>query len=306
MHIKRGLNTHAPTNTHKHTHTHTPHTHTHSNTLTRTLSHTHTRTRTHARTQTHMLFLWTVGTLHRCNGLYTVQSVCAYCPTPKLSPHRRTVHLYPQKTHSVWFRSVLNYWDTENVLINHLLLVIPVIPMSLYKFCVLINHINHTHTHTHTHAHPQHTRTHTHKQQQTHTHTQTNTTHTHTHARTHHKQTRTHTHTHTHTLIHTETRTNARTHTHTYTHTHTPHTHTHTHNTHTHHTHTHSLSCSGKQTARSSSMVLSVESCASDGWRWAGGLSLCWAPPHKPPPSRSCQIPSKIYPSPTNKHTRTF
>ncbi len=31
--------------------------------------------------------------------------------------------LSPHKTHSVWFISVLNYGDTENVLINHLLLV---------------------------------------------------------------------------------------------------------------------------------------------------------------------------------------
>ncbi len=52
----------------------------HSHSL--TLSHTHTRThaRTHAHTHTHThtcWFLWFTGTLHRRNGFYTVQAVCA-------------------------------------------------------------------------------------------------------------------------------------------------------------------------------------------------------------------------------------
>ncbi len=94
-------------------------------------------------------------------------------PTPKLSPHRRKAFLLsPQKTLSVWFISVLNYGDTENVLINHLLLVIPVsYPCHYTNLCP---HKPHAHTHTHTHTH----------------HTHTHTTHTH------------HTHTHTHTYIH--------------------------------------------------------------------------------------------------------
>ncbi len=83
-------------------------------------------------------------------------------PTPKLSPHRRRLHLYfPQKTHSVWFISFLNYGDTENVLINHLLLVIPMSYHVIIQICVLINHINMpTHTHTHTHTHTTHTHKH--------------------------------------------------------------------------------------------------------------------------------------------------
>ncbi len=53
-----------------------------------------------------------------------------YCPTPTLHLNLALTGdgaflLSPQKTHSVWFISVLNYGDTENVLINHLLLVIP-------------------------------------------------------------------------------------------------------------------------------------------------------------------------------------
>ncbi len=56
-----------------------------------------------------------------------------------------------KKTHSVWFISVLNYGDTENVLINHLLLVIPVsYPCHDTNLCP---HKPHKHAHTHTHTH---------------------------------------------------------------------------------------------------------------------------------------------------------
>ncbi len=101
----------TPTNTHTHTHTHTlslslslslshthththahahPHTHTHTHTHTLSLSHTHTHTHTHTHARTYFMHF--------------------YCL---------------KKTNSVWFISVLNYGDTEIVLINHLLLVIP-------------------------------------------------------------------------------------------------------------------------------------------------------------------------------------
>ncbi len=85
-----------------------------------------------------------------------------------------------------------------HVLINHLLLVIPVIPVSLYT-CVS-SYVTNTHTHTHTLSHA---RTHTH----THSHV-----HAHAHARTH---------THTHTCRDTHTNTHMQRHSHTYTHTHT-------------------------------------------------------------------------------------
>ncbi len=54
-------------------------THTHTHTHTRTHTHTHTRAHTHTHTrQTHTCwFLWFTGTLHRRNGCYTVQAVCA-------------------------------------------------------------------------------------------------------------------------------------------------------------------------------------------------------------------------------------
>ncbi len=107
-----------------------------------------------------------------------------YCPTPTLHLNLALTGdgafiFSPQKTHSVWFISVLNYGDTENVLINHLLLVIPMsYPCHYTNLCP---HKPHKHAHTHTH-----TRTHAH-------------THTRTHARTHaHTHTRTHAHTHTH------------------------------------------------------------------------------------------------------------
>ncbi len=110
-----------------HTHTHTPHTHT----LTDTHSHTHTtphtpHTHTHTHTHTHVGFYGlrglSIGVMVFI--LYKLYVLLPYTyPTPKLSPHRRRcISTFPQKTHTVWFISILNYGDTENVLINHLLL----------------------------------------------------------------------------------------------------------------------------------------------------------------------------------------
>ncbi len=87
--------------------------------------------------------------------LYKLYVLLPYTyPTPKLSPHRRRcISTFPQKTHSVWFISILNYGDTENVLINHLLLVIPVsYPCHYTNLCL---HKPHKHAHTHTHTHTQ-------------------------------------------------------------------------------------------------------------------------------------------------------
>ncbi len=77
-------------------------------------------------THTHVAFY---GLLGLSIG-YCTNSMC-YCPTPTLHLNLALTAdgaflLSPQNTHSVWFISVLNYGDTENVLINHLLLVIPV------------------------------------------------------------------------------------------------------------------------------------------------------------------------------------
>ncbi len=50
--------------------------------------------------------------------------------------------------------SILNYGDTENVLINHLLLVIPMsYPCHYTNLCP---HKPHKHAHTHTHTHSLH------------------------------------------------------------------------------------------------------------------------------------------------------
>ncbi len=96
-----------------------------------------------------------------------------YCPTPTLHLNLALTGegaflLSPPKMHTVWFISVLNYGDTENVLINHLLLVIPMsYPCHYTNLCPYKPHKHapppppHTHTHTHTHAPPPtHTRTH--------------------------------------------------------------------------------------------------------------------------------------------------
>ncbi len=103
-----------------------------------------------------------------------------YCPTPTLHLNLALTgdgaFLFSLKTtHSVWFISVLNYGDTENVLINHLLLVIPMSYLCHYiNLCPHKPHKNaDTHTHTHTHVGfyglrglppppPTHTHTHTH------------------------------------------------------------------------------------------------------------------------------------------------
>ncbi len=84
-----------------------------------------------------------------------------YCPTPTLHLNLALTgdgafQLSPQKTYSVWFISILNYGDTENVLINHLLLVIPMsYPCHYTNLCPHKPHKHadtHTHTHTHTHV----------------------------------------------------------------------------------------------------------------------------------------------------------
>ncbi len=108
-----------------------------------------------------------------------------YCPTPTLHLNLALTGdgaflLSLKKTHSVWFISVLNYGDTENVLINHLLLVIPMsYPCHYTNLCPHKPH-KHAHTHTentHTHTHTEnthaqkHTHTHTHTRTETHTHT---------------------------------------------------------------------------------------------------------------------------------------
>ncbi len=105
-----------------------------------------------------------------------------YCPTPTLHLNLALTGdgafiFSLKKTHSVWFISVLNYGDTENVLINHLLLVIPMsYPCHYTNLCPHKPH-KHAHTHTHTHTHTWST--------DTHTHTHTWSTHTHTHTHTH-------------------------------------------------------------------------------------------------------------------------
>ncbi len=132
-------NTHSLTRTHAHTHTQTDNRHTH--TLTHALAHTHTHARTHAPTHRH-----THTHTHSRMHAHTHRHTRTHTQTQAHTHTHTHIHVgfyglrglslstFPQKTHSVWFISILNNRDTEIVLINHLLLVIPVIPMSLYKF----------------------------------------------------------------------------------------------------------------------------------------------------------------------------
>ncbi len=114
-----------------------------------TYSHTY-NTHTH-----HLVFMiYSAMPLHRRNVfiLYKLYVLFDSYPSPKLSPHRRRcIYTFPKKyTHSVWFISVLNYRYTENVLINHLLLVIPMsYPCHYTNLCP---HKPHKHAHTHTYS----------------------------------------------------------------------------------------------------------------------------------------------------------
>ncbi len=112
------------------------------------VSHTHT-THTHTH-NTHTLVFVVYGTSIGVMVLYCTSYVLLPYTYPNLNlASQETVHLFfPQKTHSVWFISVLNYGDTENVLINHLLLVMS---YSCHYTNLSSNHkCPHTHTYTHT------------------------------------------------------------------------------------------------------------------------------------------------------------
>ncbi len=69
------------TQRHRHRHRHTDtETQRQTHTQRQRQTHTHTHTHTHTDTQRHRhtcWFLWFTGTLHRRNGFYTVQAVCA-------------------------------------------------------------------------------------------------------------------------------------------------------------------------------------------------------------------------------------
>ncbi len=113
--------------------------------------HAHTHTHTHTR-----WFLWFTGTFHMRNGFYTVQAVCAIALHLHLNlalTGDGAFLLPPQQTYSAWFISILNYGDTENVFINHFLLVIPMsYPCHYTNLCP---HKPHKHAHTHTNPNTQ-------------------------------------------------------------------------------------------------------------------------------------------------------
>ncbi len=119
-----------------------------------------THARTHARTHV-CWFLWFMGTLHRRNGFYCTNHIF-YRPTTTLHLPLtgNFVHFYfLKKTHSVWFISLLNYGDTEIVLLKS--------PSPCNTYAIPYNYTNlcphkphkhaqthaRTYTHTHTHTH---------------------------------------------------------------------------------------------------------------------------------------------------------
>ncbi len=130
----------------------------------------HIYTHTHTHTDTHVCYceLWGLSIGVMVVILYKLYFLSLYTnPTPKPTPYRKlSADLLSQKTHSVWFISIWKMGTWGNVLINHLLFVIPVIPVSLYTF--MSSYVTNTHTNTHTHTH---THTHAHTHRHTHTHT---------------------------------------------------------------------------------------------------------------------------------------
>ncbi len=117
---------------------------------------------THTHTHTHVGFYGLRGLSIGVMVFILYKLYGLYCPTPTLHLNLALTGdgaflLSPQKTHTVWFISILNYGDTENVLINHFLLVIPMsYPCHYTNLCPHKPHKHartHAHTHTHTHTH---------------------------------------------------------------------------------------------------------------------------------------------------------
>ncbi len=128
---------------------------THTHTITHTHNHTHTDTQSH--THTHVGFYGLQGLFIGVMVfiLYKLYVLLPYTyPTPKLSPHRRRcISTFPPKYAHCMIYKRFKLWDTENVLINHLLLVIPMsYPCHYTNLCPHKPH-KHAHTHTHTHTH---------------------------------------------------------------------------------------------------------------------------------------------------------
>ncbi len=88
--------------------------------------------------------------------LYKLYVLLPYTyPTPKLSPHRRRcISTFPPKNSLCMIYKHFKLWG-QNVLINHLLLVIPMsYPCHYTNLCPHKPHKHeHTHAHTHTHTH---------------------------------------------------------------------------------------------------------------------------------------------------------
>ncbi len=107
-------------------------------------THTHMRARAHTHTR---LFLWKVGIFYRRNGFILHKTVCEISLHLNLALTGNCAFLlYQKRTHSVWFISVLKSVDMGcNVLISHLLLVIPMsYPCHYTNVCPHLSHKKHT------------------------------------------------------------------------------------------------------------------------------------------------------------------
>ncbi len=86
--------------------------------------------------------MWFTGTLHRCNGFYTVQTVCAIALRLNLTPHRRLcAFLDNKKTQLVCFLSLSVYGDIKppSCCNTHVIILICVLINHIYKFSLSLS-----------------------------------------------------------------------------------------------------------------------------------------------------------------------
>ncbi len=121
--------------------------------------HTHT---THTHTHTHTGFYGLRGLSIGVMVFILYKAVYAIALHLNLALTGDVHFYFPSKNSLCMIYKRLNYGDTENILINHLVLVIPMLYPCHYTNLCPHNHINMpTHTHTHTTHHTHHTHTHT-------------------------------------------------------------------------------------------------------------------------------------------------
>ncbi len=118
------------------------------------MQYTHTHSHTHSHTHTHTV--WSailVGTPHRRNGFYTVQTVFSITLRLNLPLTGNSRHfLIFKKLYSVLFISLFPHGDLKNVHTRSTFTGITILVGIFGPHNVINTRYTHTHTHTHTHT----------------------------------------------------------------------------------------------------------------------------------------------------------